>query len=229
MLSEPRLLAGYDFKEWNTSSDGKGDSYAPGDTVTFSDSDGDGKDSLILYAQAKYTGGIGVAISFMKDDGKRYFLTHPNTSAPRYAKARHFNDWTDTYQGMSDANNEDTRYLSTYLLIGNNTVCKECSDGEYVLDPKRETVHGAIDSLMFYEHFMPANEEYIGLYYVAVEFNKILANDTWAGLFQSTKGWPDPMSPCIDSTKLFTTHYLNRDGGGNIQKNAFPVECGDTV
>ena len=212
VLSEARLLDGYEFLGWYTLADttaGSFTKYKPGDVVTFSDSDGDGKDSLILYAQAKYTGGIGVAISFMKDDGKRYFLTHPNTSAPRYAKARHFADWTDTYQGMSDANNSDSRFLSTYRIIGNNTECEKCEDGEYVLDPRRETVHGAVDSLTFYEHFMPANEEYIGLYYVEGEFNKILANDTWAGLFQSTKGWPDPMSPCIDSTKLYSTHYLS--------------------
>ncbi len=232
VLSEARLLEGYEFLGWYTLADtttGSFTKYKPGDVVTFSDSDGDGKDSLILYAQAKYTGGIGVAISFMKDDGKRYFLTHPNTSAPRYAKARHFNDWTDTYQGMSNADNTDSRYLSTYLLIGNNTVCAECADGEYVLDPRRETVHGAIDSVTFYEHFAPDVEEYIGLYYVAGEFNKILANNTWAGLFKSSKGWPDPMSPCIDSTKLFTTHYLDRDGEGKIRKNVFPNECGDTV
>ena len=209
VLSEPRLLAGYDFKEWNTSSNGTGDSYAPGDTVTFSDSDEDGKDSLILYAQAKYTGGISVAISFMKDDGKRYFLTHPNTDVPRFARARHFTDWTDTYQGMSNAENTDPRYLSTYRIIGKNTVCKECEDGEYVLDPKRETVKGAIDSVTFYEHFKPANDEYIGLFYGTGEWNKILANTTWTGLFQSTKGWPDPMSPCIENTKLFSTHYLD--------------------
>ncbi len=232
VLSEPRLLDGYEFLGWYTLADttvGGFTKYKPGDVFTFTDSDGDGKDSLILYAQAKYTGGIGVAISFFKEDGKRYFLTHPNTSAPRYAKARHFKDWTDTYQGMSDADNTDSRYLSTYLLIGNNTVCEECADSEYVLDPKREMVHGAVDSLMFYEHFAPDVEEYIGLYYVAGEFNKILANNTWAGLFKSTKGWPDPMSPCIDSTKLFTTHYLDRNGEGKIRKNVFPDECGDTV
>ena len=215
VLSEPRLLKGYDFLGWYTLADttaGGFTKYKPGDVVTFSDSDGDGKDSLILYAQAKYTGGIGVAISFMKDDGKRYFLTHPNTSAPRYAKARHFDDWTDTYQGMSGSDNNDPRYLSTYLLIGKKDGCEECSytedEKEYVLDPRREMVHGAIDSVLFYEHFAPANEEYIGLYYVAGEFNKILANTTWAGLFQSTKGWPDPMTPCIENTKLYSTHYL---------------------
>ena len=212
VLSEPRLLKGYEFIGWYTLADtttGIFTKFKPGDVFTFTDSDGDGKDSLILYAQAKYTGGIGVAISFMKDDGKRYFLTHPNTSAPRYAKARHFADWTDTYQGMSDANNSDSRYLSTYLIIGKNTVCEECADGEYVLDPRRETVHGAIDSLTFYEHFAPDVEEYIGLYYGAGELNKILANNTWAGLFKSTKGWPDPVTPCIENTKLYSTHYLS--------------------
>ena len=229
VLSEPRLLEGYEFRGWYTLADTTtGESftkYKPGDVVDLSAFDGD---SLILYAQAKYTGGIGVAISFMQD-GKRYFLTHPNASTPRFARARTFTDWTNTYQGMSDAYNMDTRYLSTYRIIGNNTECEKCEDGEYVLDPRRETVHGAVDSLTFYEHFSPANEEYIGLYYVAGEFNKILANDTWAGLFQSTKGWPDPMSPCIENTKLFTTHYLDRDGEGKIRKNVFPNECGDTV
>ena len=215
VLSEARLLAAYEFLGWYTLADttaGSFTKYKPGDVVTFSDSDGDGKDSLILYAQAKYTGGIDVAISFMQD-GERYFLTHPNASTPRFAKARHFADWTDTYQGMSGSDNIDPRYLSTYLLIGKKDGCKECSytedEKEYVLDPRREMVHGAIDSVLFYEHFAPANEEYIGLYYVAGEFNKILANTTWAGLFQSTKGWPDPMSPCIDNTKLYSTHYLS--------------------
>ena len=232
VLSEARLLEGYEFLGWYTLADtttGSFTKYKPGDVFTFTDSDGDGKDSLILYAQAKYTGGISVAISFMQD-GERYFLTHPNASAPRYAKARHFADWTDTYQGMSNADNTDPRYLSTYLLIGNNTVCKECADGEYVLDPRREMVHGAVDSVMFYEHFAPDVEEYIGLYYVAGEFNKILANDTWAGLFQSTKGWPDPMTPCIENTKLFSRNYLDRDGGGNIQIHERPNNAeGDTV
>ncbi len=229
VLSEPRLLEGYNFRGWYTKKDTTAEGgmwHHPGDTVDLSTFAGD---SLILYAQAKYTGSISVAISFMKDDGKRYFLTHPNADAPRYATARHFADWTNTYQGMSDATNADERFLSTYLLIGNNTECEECADGEYVLDPRREMVHGAVDSLMFYEHFAPDVEEYIGLYYVAGEFNKILANNTWAGLFKSTKGWPDPMSPCIDSTKLFTTHYLDRDGEGKIRKNVFPDECGDTV
>jgi len=230
VLSEARLLDGYEFLGWYTLADtttGSFTKFKPGDVVNLSTFDGD---SLILYAQAKYTGGIGVALSFIHPvDSMRYFLTHPNADAPRYATARHFADWTNTYQGMSDATNADERFLSTYLLIGNNTVCEECADSEYVLDPRREMVHGAVDSLMFYEHFSPDVEEYIGLYYVAGEFNKIVANNTWAGLFKSSKGWPDPMSPCIENTKLFTTHYLDRDGGGKIKKNAFPVECGDTV
>ena len=230
VLSEPRLINGYNFRGWYTKADttaGDGTWYKPGDVVDLSAFAGD---SLILYAQAKYTGGISVALSFIHPtDGKRYFLTHPNSDAPRYATARHFTDWTNTYQGMANAENRDPKYMSTYLIVGNNTVCAECADGEYVLDPKREMVHGAVDSVMFYEHFMPAEEEYIGLYYVAGEFNKVLANNTWAGLFKSSKGWPDPMSPCIDSTKLFTTHYLDRNGEGKIQKNDFPDECGDTV
>ncbi len=229
VLSEPRLLEGYEFLGWYTLADttagGSFTKYQPGDVVNLSTFDGD---SLILYAQAKYTGGISVAISFMQD-GKRYFLTHPGTAAPRFARARYIEDWTNAWQGMANAENVDSCYLSTYLIIGKNTICKECADGEYVLDPRREMVHGAVDSVMFYEHFAPDVEEYIGLYYVAGEFNKILANNTWAGLFKSSKGWPDPMSPCIDSTKLFTTHYLDRDGEGKIRKNVFPDECGDTV
>ena len=66
VLSEARLLAGYEFLGWYTLADttaGSFEKYKPGDVFTFTDSDGDGKDSLILYAQAKYTGGIGVAIS----------------------------------------------------------------------------------------------------------------------------------------------------------------------
>ncbi len=228
VLSEPRLLDGYEFLGWYTLEDtttGIFTKYKPGDVVTFSDSDGDGKDSLILYAQAKYKGSIRVAISFMQD-GERYFLTHPNASAPRFARVRHFTDWTDTYQGMSDANNTDSRYLSTYLLIGNNTVCAECADGEYVLDPRREMEHGAVDSVMFYEHFAPDNDEYIGLYYEIQ--NTVLANTSWAGLFQSTKGWPDPMSPCIENTKLFSTHYLHTVAGDTVRTERTLVE-GDTI
>ena len=119
VLSEPRLLKGYDFLGWYTLADTTAEGgtwHKPGDVVDLSTFAGD---SLILYAQAKYTGGISVAISFMQD-GERYFLTHP-AEAPRFATARTFKDWTDTYQGMSDAYNTDPHYLSTYRIIGNNT------------------------------------------------------------------------------------------------------------
>ena len=225
VLSEPRLLEGYNFRGWYTKKDTTAEGgmwHHPGDTVDLNTFDGD---SLILYAQAKYTGSISVAISFMKDDGKRYFLTHPS-GAPRFARARYIEDWTDTYQGMANEANEDPRYLSTYLIIGNNTVCKECKDGEYVLDPRREMVHGAVDSVMFYEKYAPAEDVYIGLYYDTP--NTILANNTWAGLFKSTKGWPDPASPCIDSTKLFSTHYLHTVAGDTVRTERTLVE-GNTI
>ena len=209
VVQDHRLINGYNFRGWYTKADttaGDGTWYQPGDVVTFTDSDKDGKDSLILYAQAKYEGGISVAISFMKD-GKRYFLTHPGAAAPRYARARDIADWTDTWQGMANADNLDPHYLTTYLLVGKNTICAECYPNEYVFDPKRETVKGAIDSVIFYEHFSPNKEEYPGLYYSAP--NTILANDTWAGLFQSSEGWPTPGDPCIENTKLSSTHYLS--------------------
>ena len=70
-------------------------------------------------------------------------------------------------------------------------------------------MYGAEDSVMFYENFKPEKDEYIGLYYTSP--NTVLANNTWAGLFKSSEGWPEPMHPCIDSTKLFSTHYLYTD------------------
>ena len=223
VLEAARLIAGYEFLGWNTESDGTGTMYQAGDTIKLDTVPGS---ELRLYAQAIYKGGIDIAISFLKEDGKRYFLTHPGI-APRFATARHFADWTNTYQGMANIENLDPRYLSTYLIIGNNTVCAECADGEYVLDPRRETVHGAVDSVTLYEHFMPEKEEYIGLYYE--DPNTVLANNTWAGLFKSTGGWPSPSEPCIMDTKLFSTHYLNRDGGGNIRKNERTLVEGDTI
>lgn len=205
VLSEPRLLAAYEFLGWYTLADtttGSFTKYTAGDTVDLSTFDGD---SLILYAQAKYTGGISVAISFMQD-GKRYFLTHPGTAAPRYARARYIEDWTNAWQGMANADNVDPHYLTTYRLIGNNEGCTQCTENDYVFDPRRETVKGAEDSVIFYEHFSPENEEYPGLYYATP--NTIVANNTWAGLFKSTGGWPEPMHPCIEHTKLYSTHYL---------------------
>ena len=122
-------------------------------------------------------------------DGQRYFLTHPGV-APRYAGIRHFEDWVNVWQGMADVNNNDPNYISTYKIIGKETVCAECESDEYVLDPHNETMKGAVDSLVFYENFHPENEEYIGLYDSIPYY--IVANNTWAGLFTSSNGWPTP-------------------------------------
>ena len=201
-VQAPRLLQGYDFKEWNTAADGKGTPYHPGDSINLNT-----VHNQTLYAIAEYKGGIEIAISFLHPtDGKRYFLTHPGTAAPRFARARYIEDWTNAWQGMANAENVDAHYLTTYRLIGLGEGCTQCVENDYVFDPRRETVKGAIDSVIFYEHFSPENEEYPGLYYQTP--NTILANTTWAGLFKSSEGWPEPMHPCIDSTKLYSTHYL---------------------
>lgn len=204
VIQADRLLSDYDFAGWTSNAEGTGHLYQPGDTVNLDTVPGN---HLILYAQAEYKGNIRVAISFMQD-GKRYFLTHPGT-APRFAKARHFDDWTNTWQGMANVENLDPNYMSTYLMIGKNNICKQCESNEYVLDPQRETMYGAEDSVTFYEHFKPEKDEYIGLYYTYP--NTVLSNNSWAGLFQSSEGWPEPTQPCIDSTKLFSTHYLYTD------------------
>ena len=207
-----RLIQGYEFICWTNVADttsGSCTKYHPGDSVDLSTVPVvNGKRILHLYAQAKYTGYINVAISFVKEDGKRYFMTHPGNNAPRYARARHFNDWTDVRQGMGDGYNSDPNYLSSYTLLGHEGVCKECEIGEYVLDPRRDTMRAADDQFIFYEDFAPQTEEFLGLYYLA-DPNTVIANNTWAGLFQSTKGWPTPAKPCIDSTRLFSTHYLD--------------------
>ena len=204
-IQAPRLLSDYDFRGWNTDPDStKGTRYQPGDTVDLSVTG-----NLTLYAIAEYKGAIRVAISFMQD-GKRYFLTHPGV-APRFATARTFDDWTNTWQGMANVDNVEPEYMSTYLIIGKNTECAECATDEYVLDPKRETMYGAEDSVTFYENFRPETEEYIGLYYT--DPNTILANNTWAGLFKSSRNWPEPTHPCIENTKLSSTHYLHRVEG----------------
>ena len=204
VLREHRLLKDYDFAGWNTRADGTGRTYQPGDTV---DLDTITDHHLTLFAKAEYKGKIRVAISFMQG-GKRYFLTHPGV-APRFATARHFDEWTNTWQGMANIDNEDPNYMSTYLLIGKNGECKECETDEYVWDPKRETMYGVEDSVTFYENFRPKEEEYIGLYYT--DPNTILANNTWTGLFKSSGGWPEPTHPCIENTKLSSTHYLHTD------------------
>ena len=205
-IQAPRLIAGYEFRGWYTEADTTADGtwYKPGDEVDLSSVG----NTLTLYAQAEYKGGISIALSFINpEDSKRYFLTHPGAAAPRYARARYIADWTDTWQGMANADNLDPHYLTTYLLVGKNTICNECGPNEYVFEPKREVVKGAIDSVTFYENFSPNEEEYPGLYYT--DPNLILANNTWAGLFQSSGGWPTPARPCIENTKLSSTHYLS--------------------
>ena len=205
----PRLIKGYVFDNWNTEANGTGTAYEEGDSIPLPSSG-----VLTLYAQARYTGSIHVAISFMKD-GQRYFLTHPGV-APRYASIRHFEDWVNVWQGMADINNSDPNYISTYKIIGKETVCAECEPDEYVLDPHSETMNGAVDSLVFYENFHPENEEYIGLYYTSPSY--IVANNTWAGLFTSSNGWPTPARACVSSTQLASDSYLERNGEGVITR-----------
>jgi len=210
-VQAPRLLSDYVFAGWNTEPNGSGTMYIPG--VPGKDSVDLSGGNVTLYAIAEYKGAIRVAISFMQG-GKRYFLTHPGV-APRFATARHFDDWTNTWQGMANVENVEPEYMSTYLIIGNNSICKECEDDEYVLAPQRETMYGAEDSVTFYENFKPKEDEYIGLYYT--DPNTILANNTWAGLFVSSKGWPEPTHPCIEDTKLFSDAYLHTVAGDTIR------------
>ena len=218
-IEDARLLEDYDFLGWAASEDGDVVIY-PSDSTSKSPRAGqsinlaslpaglslDGSGILHLYAKAVYKGTINVAFSFLKEDGKRYFMTHPNASAPRFARARTFDDWTNVYQGMSDAENSQPNYLCSWKMMGNEGVCDKCLDAEYVLNPTRDTMYGGIDSLVFYQDYQPANMEYIGLYYTAP--NTLVANNTWAGIFKSTQGWPTPANPCIDSTRLFSTHYF---------------------
>ena len=216
-VQDAQLIAGYNFTGWTTNPDGSGTTYQPDETVDFrSVPEVDGKRILDLYAQATYTGTINVAISFVKADGKRYFITHPGVLTPRYARARTFSDWTEVRQGMHNAENNDPNYISSWNILGKEGVCAKCGDGEYVLDPHREVMHGSVDSLVFYEDYSPNIEEYLGLYYT--DPNTIISNDTWAGLFTSTAGWPTPATPCIEHTYLASTHYLGRDGKGEIQR-----------
>ena len=212
-----RLLGDYKFICWTDVPDTTGltegvsfHKYNPGDLVTLSG-------VLNLYAQAVYKGSINLAISFVKEsDGKRYFLTHPGT-APRFARARTFTDWTDVYQGMSDAENSEPNYMSTYKMIV-NPVCALCASDEVVLDPHHETMHGSVDSLIFYEYWTPANDEYIGLYYTTP--NTVIANNTWAGIFKSSGGWPTPANPCVENTTLSSTDYFTGMKTGEYAKNS---------
>ena len=228
-IQNARLLEGYQFLGWAVSPSGPvvifpKDSTSRearvGQTIDLADPwDGlvlQGDTLLNLYAIAVYKGDINVAISFVKEDGKRYFLTHPSSSTPRFARSRHFDDWTNVYQGMSGADNAETNYMSSFLILGNEGVCEKCGDGEYVLNPTRYTMRGSEDSLTFYDRWTPSTEEYIGLYYTSP--NTVVANTTWAGIFRSTEGWPTPATPCIDSTRIYSTDYFKRDGEGVIQK-----------
>ena len=221
-VEKPRLVNGFNFTGWNTKADGSGRTYQPNDVFNFTSlPDGvtlENNDSILtLYAQGSYTGTYHVAISFEHSNGKRYFLTQP-TGAIRYARARPVGDWTDTYQGMSDAYNTEPNYISTYKLLTGATDCPRCYPGEYVLDPRREMRRGAVDSLLFYENYAPDNEEYLGLYYENTETPfkdpvTIVANNSWAGLFTSKEGWPDYSVADVQNTKLKSEYYLHRVAG----------------
>ena len=214
-IREARLVKGFTFHGWTTNADGTGTLYHPGDVVNLPTG------PITLYAKATYTGTIHVALSFVKNDGKRYFLTHPGTAAPRFSRARYIADWTNAWQGMANAENADNNYINTFKVLTHPDPCVECAANEVVLDPRREMRYGAKDSLEFYEHFAPENEEYLGLYYS--DPNTMLANNSWAGLFKSTgttgrNGWPDYTVADVKNAKLSSTHYLGRDGGGNIER-----------
>lgn len=220
IVQAPRLKAGYVFDGWNTSSDGSGDTIRANTVLTLADITWIGDTVFNLYALAHYEGTLQVAISFIHPtDKKRYYLTHPNSQAPRYARARHFEDWENTWQGMENAENLDPNYISTFEMRYpineiNHKECDTLSDlriREKVLDPRRYVMKGYEDSLIFYEHFAPARDEYLGLYYTNP--NTILANNTWAGLFETTSdttptGWPDYQVPYIPRTKLKSIRYV---------------------
>ena len=217
-VENPRLVNGFNFTGWNTAANGSGRTYQPNDVVDFASLPGDVtlvNDSILtLYAQGSYTGTYHVAFSFEHSNGKRYFLTQPIGETNRYVRARPVGDWTDTYQGMSDAYNTEPNCISTYKLIGGPDPCVECNSGEFLLDPRREWRYGAKDSLLFYSNFAPANDVYLGLYYEnpATPFKDpvtIVANNTWAGIFTSTAGWPDYSVADVQDTKLKSEDYLD--------------------
>ena len=213
-IMAPRIKPEYTFLGWTKNADGSGDTLKVGDEFTFT-----GAGEVKLYAQARYDGTLQMAISFINPaDSKRYFLTHPNTDAPRFARARHFDNWEATWQGMEDAENRDPNYLSTYeLRCPVNEIRKK--DGaipdlqlqEHVLDPRHYTMKGYEDSLTFYEYWAPNDDEYIGLFYENP--NTILANKTWAGLFTTTStatdiSWPNYKVPYIAGTKIKSERYV---------------------
>ena len=213
-LMAPRIKPGYTFYGWCEKADGKSDTLKIGDTFDFGERTGEVK----LYALASYEGTLHIAISFKKNDGKRYFLTHPGTGTGfRYARARHFDSWVNTWQGMENAQNLDSNYLSTYEVRYPIAKIKK-KDGdihdiypeEHVLDPRSYTMKGQTDSLTFYENFHPSHDEYLGLYYQNP--NTIVANNTWAGLFTTTSSaptsWPTYLVPYIESAKIKSKRYV---------------------
>lgn len=223
-VMKPRIKSEYTFQGWTTQADGGGILFGIGDEVDFNADDIKallvGDSVLNLYCQARYDGTLQMAISFLHPtDGKRYFLTHPGTATPRYARARHFDSWENTWQGMENAENEDPNYLSTFeLRCPINNIKKKDGDipdlklQEHVLDPRQDTMRGYVDSLIFYENFAPNHDEYLGLYYEAA-LNTILANKTWAGLFTTTStatelSWPNYMVPYIREAKIKSTRYV---------------------
>lgn len=196
-VRDARLASGFTFLSWNTAADGSGAEYMPGDNFTLT-----GKDTL--YAQAEFNENMHIAISFINSaDSMRYFLTHPNSSVPRFARARHFEDWTNVRQGMSGPENSDPNYLSTFAMVDG---CLMCDPNDRGLDPIRDTMYVGQDSLIYYEDYTPHGSEYLGLYYA--EPNTVIANNTWAGMFGSTAGWPNFRTPDIASTKLYSERYV---------------------
>ena len=94
-IQAPRIKADYTFLGWNTKADGSGDTIHVGDPYTIKTT------ADTLYALATYDGTLQVAISFIGKDGKRYYLNHPGAAAPRYSRARHYDNWETTWQGMA--------------------------------------------------------------------------------------------------------------------------------
>lgn len=164
-----RLKEGFEFRYWSTTANDAAGShhYLAEDLISLS---ADSMSALMtnygtrgkilhLYAIGEFTGTYNIALSFIKSDGKRYFLTHPGSQTPRFARTRYIDDWTNAWQGMSDAYNSDDHYLNTFSLQRPD---KDHAD-EYTLNPRRETLHGYVDSLVFYKDFAPATNEYLGL------------------------------------------------------------------
>ena len=206
-----RIKPGYTFYGWCKKADGSSDTLKVGSTYTLTRTGAD-----TLYALASYDGTLQIAISFLQD-GKRYFLTHPGTGTGfRYARARHFDSWVNTWQGMENVQNLDPNYLSTYERYPIAKIKKkeggidDLYPEEHVLDPRSYTMKGQTDSLTFYENFHPTHDEYLGLYYK--DPNVILANNTWAGLFTTTSkaetSWPTYKQPYIPSAKIKSERYV---------------------